>query len=152
MVKILLQHLIQAEAQVIFQAISTQKGMSKWWTRDCFVEPKIGFVNIFRFGELIVNKMTMVERVPEQKVVWECVETIDAWKNSRIIFEIDTMSDQQLLRFQHTGLQVVPEAITYYEQNWNRYLLSLKQFCETGKGEPFDTEIDNGNRRAFNAL
>ncbi len=135
---------IRADRKVIFEAISTQKGMSKWWTRDCFVEPKIGFVNIFKFGKLIVNKMKVVELVPDTRLSWECVESIDEWIGTRIIFEIGDKEELHFLRFRHEGWQAATDIFASCNYNWARYLISLKDFCETGTGNPFDIDMDAG--------
>lgn len=41
---------IKTNPEKVYQAVTTQKGISAWWCKNTTAKPEIGFVNIFIFG------------------------------------------------------------------------------------------------------
>lgn len=140
--------LIRADRAKIYHALVAEEGLSGWWTTDCTARPEVGFVNEFRFGKLIRNKMKVVGLEPGRRVEWECIESVREWTGTRIVFEITEKENLNFLNFSHTGWPEEGELFAKCNFNWGRYLKSLKDLCETGKGSPFDAAGDLTEVRA----
>jgi hypothetical protein len=92
-------------------------------------------VNIFIFGKFR-NEMKVTELVPNQKVVWECINSIDEWIGTRISFELEEKNGNTLLRFTQGGWRAVTDTFASCNYDWALFMKSLKSYCETGTGTP----------------
>jgi hypothetical protein len=50
-----------------------------------------------------VNKIKVSKLTPNKVVEWECVESIDEWVGTTIVFELEDKDEKTLLRFTHGG-------------------------------------------------
>jgi uncharacterized protein YndB with AHSA1/START domain len=139
---------IKAEKRIIFEAITSQKGLSKWWTKDCIAQPVLEFVNQFKFGDALENHMKVIDLQPDKRVEWECIKSVEEWLGTRVIFEIIEKDGMNFLNFLHSGYENEDEFFASCNFNWARYLISLQNFCEKGKGSPFNPDIDLAEVRA----
>jgi len=133
---------IKAEKRQIFDAITSQKGLSKWWTKDCLAQPVTEYVNKFKFGELIENHMKVIDLQPDKRVEWECIKSVKEWIGTRVIFEIIDKDGMNFLNFLHIGFENEDDFFASCNFNWAKNLISLKNLCETGKGSPFNPATD----------
>lgn len=127
---------IKAPVETVYQALTTQEGLSSWWTRRTIAKPEVGFLNEFRFGELYHNKMRVTELIPNKRVSWICESGDKEWIGTGLSFELRKEKDHTILRFAHREWR---EATEFYEScnyHWGYYLRSVKLLCETGKGTP----------------
>jgi len=142
------QGLIRADRARIYDALTTQDGLSSWWTKETTARPEVGFVNEFRFGDLIRNRMKVVGLEPGKRVEWECIESVREWVGTRIVFEITEKEKLNFLDFSHDGWKEEGEFFAICNFNWGRYLISLRDLCEKGTGSPFDVAKDLEEVRA----
>lgn len=126
---------IKTSAEKIYHAITTEEGLSAWWAKQTKAKPETGFVNTFTFGDF-VNKMKVTKLVPNQKVEWECIESIEEWVGTFISFELEGKGDKTLLRFTHGGWEKASDTFAGCTYDWARFMASLKLLCETGAGTP----------------
>ena len=70
MAEIYHQVVIRANGETIYNAVTTQEPLSRWWIADCTVKPEVGFVNEFRVEGHGVNKMKVVDLQPGRRVEW----------------------------------------------------------------------------------
>jgi len=80
--------LIGAPADVVFDAITTQKGLSGWWTPDVDAKPEAGSVAHFAFGPDYFKKMQIVELSARERVGWKCLAGESEWVGTSISFEL----------------------------------------------------------------
>jgi|SRR5690606_33130993 len=135
MEKIRINVTIKASSETIYNALTTEGGLSGWWAKQTTARPEIGFLNTFTFGTF-VNKMKVDELAPNKKVVWECVESIEEWVGTFISFELEDKGEKTLLRFTHGGWKGVTDTFAGCTYDWARFMASLKSLCETGTGNP----------------
>jgi uncharacterized protein YndB with AHSA1/START domain len=128
---------IDAPRQKVYNAISSIDGLSKWWTKQTSGESSLNGVIEFRFGELWMNKMKVVKLKKDELVGWECLEGGEEWIGSRVNFKLDENEGKTRLKFEHTGVKGPEDYLAMINFSWSRYLDSLKQLCQTGKGEGF---------------
>src|SRR5690606_10894333 len=126
---------IKASSETIYNALTTEDGLSGWWAKQTIARPEIGFLNTFTFGTF-VNKMKVIELTSNEKVAWECVESTDEWLGTTIAFELEGKGETTLLRFTQAGWKGVTGMFAGCTYDWARFMASLKSLCETGTGNP----------------
>ena len=128
---------IKSSTQNIYNAITTEEGLSNWWTNDTIAKPEIGFINQFQFGPEHCKKIKVVELDNSNKVTWELVEGDEQWIGTKIVFQLDEKNGNTFLKFSHLNWAEETEYFGVCNYHWGKFLDSLKSLCETGKGEPF---------------
>ncbi|MCK5402242.1 MAG: SRPBCC domain-containing protein [Flavobacteriaceae bacterium] len=130
---------IDASNDEVFNALTTIEGLSNWWTEQTSGNPELEGVIEFRFGKQNFNKMK-VETIVENKAVrWKCIDGHSDWINTIISFELDTNENKTRLRFAHNNWPTNSDFFSHCSFSWARYLESLRQLLEKGKGQPFKT-------------
>ena|SRR5688572_22694606 len=130
---------IKATPEKIYKAITTQKELANWWTKDTIAAPEVGFVNVFIFGKFR-NEMKVTELAHNKKVEWECINSIPEWIGTRISFELQEKDNHTLLRFTHGGWKEVTDTFAGCNYDWAISIKSLKSLCETGNGTPYQNK------------
>ncbi|MFN2439420.1 MAG: SRPBCC domain-containing protein [Chitinophagaceae bacterium] len=131
---------INASKQKVFEAISTIKGLSNWWTNQTTGNGAVGSTIQFRFGEMGGPDMKVTEIKPNEKISWECVASPHGWVGNTFTFSLDENEGKTRVRFSHDGWNEQDDFYAICSFSWGRYMESLRQFCQTGKGEAFGSE------------
>lgn len=122
----------------VFEAITTQKGLSSWWTTKVTVEAGLGGLVDFTFMEGFNPDMKVTRLEPDSSVHWKCVGGHDNWLDNTFLFELSDRGNNTLLMFtQNYAQELSDEVYGIYNYNWGYYLESLKRYCENGSGKPF---------------
>ncbi|MCD6010967.1 MAG: activator of ATPase [Flavipsychrobacter sp.] len=130
---------INASKEQVFKAISTIDGLANWWTSQTTGNAGQGGVIQFRFvGEGPDMKVTEVN--PNDKVSWECVASQHGWVGHKFHFLLDENEGKTRVRFSHDGWSEQDDFYAICSMSWGRYMESLRQLCQTGKGEAFGSE------------
>jgi len=132
--------IIRAEKNRVYNAITTQEGISSWWTKENKIEPVIGSTAVFDFGEKYHNRMKILDLVEDKLVHWECFEGDEKWIGTKLKFELDQHGDNTAVRFSHYNWKKESDFYASCNYHWGYYLRSIKLYCETGKGTPFNSE------------
>jgi uncharacterized protein YndB with AHSA1/START domain len=131
---------IDTPRERVFDAVATLEGLAGWWTTlvDGRAEP--GGEITFRFEGLDEQIVMRVDeaRTPEL-LVWTCLEHSGhpEWEGTRVAFEIEELNEGSLLRFRHDGLLPTLDCYDVCESGWERFLASIADYAESGKGNPF---------------
>ncbi len=128
---------IKSPRENVFQAISTISGISNRWTTSTSGEGSLGGVMDFRFGDYPGPKLKVTKLTENKEVVWECVEGPAEWMGTEIRFALDENDGKTRVRFTHSGWKEDGDSLASSSFSWVRYLESLRQLCQTGKGEAF---------------
>src|SRR5436190_10874408 len=143
---------IRATAAKVYDAVSTIKGLSNWWTEEVEGENKAGGRIKFTFrsdnGDIKGQMVMEVKKLdPRKEVRWRCVEGPDEWIDTDITFELSQQDDQIIIIFGHRNWKEAVEFTAHCSMKWAVFLLSLRDYVETGKGKPspHDLKIDNWN-------
>ena len=151
--------LIGAPAEKVFQAITSQEGLSGWWTPKVSAKPELNSIARFPFGEDYFKEMKILELKPAEQVTWLCISGADQWIGTTLSFtlhavdkknimashyEIGGQVEQQrnfdkgtLLVFHHDNWKEYTPMFAECSFTWGQFLRSLKLWCETGKGRPW---------------
>lgn len=126
---------IKATPEKIYNAITTQEGLASWWAKQTIARPETGSVNVFTFGKFR-NEMEVTQLVPNKKVEWKCINSIEEWIGTDISFDMEEKEEKTLLRFTHGGWRAVTDTFAGCTYDWASFIKSLKSLCETGTGTP----------------
>jgi uncharacterized protein YndB with AHSA1/START domain len=143
---------IRSSAENVFKALSTIKGLSNWWTEETEGDERVGEKITFTFrsetGD-IKGQMAMEvhELNPQKNIIWRCISGPDEWIGTEITFELSQQDDQIIVIFGHRNWKEQVEFTAHCSMKWAVFLLSLREYVETGKGKPSprDLKIDNWN-------
>jgi uncharacterized protein YndB with AHSA1/START domain len=131
---------INAGKEKVYDAVTTTEWLSKWWIVDCIAKPEIGFLNIFKMGGHVHNKMLIIDLKPNEYVEWECINDNGIWTGTHLIFGIIEKNGVSILNFKHSNWESQTEFFTICNFHWARHLLMLKVFCETGNNQVIDKQ------------
>jgi len=154
--------LIAAPADKIYSAITSQEGLSAWWTPDVKAKAERDSIARFAFGPDYFKEMRITELAPPERVKWACVTGVDEWVGTTITFTLQTGDREALLnshpeatdqiRQQRFGGEGAVVALAHDDwrdytpmfaecnYTWGQFLRSLKLLCETGKGRPYPNQ------------
>lgn len=136
----------------VYNAITTLDGLAGWWTDEVKGNPQLGGRIAFSFlttsGELLGSMVMEVQELDENKAVrWRCVEGPEEWLGTDITFQLSEEDGQTIVLFGHRNWREAVEATYHCSMKWATFLLSLREYVETGTGKPspHDLKIDNWN-------
>ncbi len=131
---------ITASKQKVFEAISTINGLSNWWTTQTAGTTDLGGIIEFRFANMGGPDMKVTEVNPNESISWECVASPHGWVGHTFTIKLDDNDGKTRVRFSHNGFTEQDDGYAICSFSWGRYMESLRQFCQTGKGEAFGSD------------
>lgn len=137
MADILHQLTIRVTPTQVYQALTDSKGLSHWWTRYVNATTMLNSIAQFTFdhGKTIV-RMKVIKLIPNRMVVWHCMSGFPEWEDTQISFDLEASRDGTVLHFSHRGWRRTIGSYPKYNFEWAKYLVSLKNYLEKGKGFP----------------
>jgi uncharacterized protein YndB with AHSA1/START domain len=153
---------IAATAEKVYAALTSQAGLSAWWTPDTKANAKTHSVSRFSFGADYFKEMEITALKPLQYVEWLCVAGAAEWIGTSISFTIEPGTKDSILmahpeikdQLQQSNMQNNGTVLTLRHNNWRndtpmlaecnytwgQFLGSLKLFCESDRGKPWPTQ------------
>ena len=150
---------IAAPAETIYNAITTEGGLSSWWTPATKAKPEVNSIARFGFGPAYSKEMKIVKLIPYEQIQWVCMTGAEEWMGTTLTFQLQPgdkelflkshpeltdqvqqqkhMNEGTLLVFCHDDWKEYTPMFAECNYTWGRFLRSLKSFCETGKGCPW---------------
>jgi uncharacterized protein YndB with AHSA1/START domain len=136
----------------VYKALTSLAGLAHWWTEEVKGDDKLGGKIEFSFkspvGEL-VGKMVMEVTAlnAPNEIRWLCVDGPADWIGTDLTFQLSLQDNQTILLFGHRNWREATESMAHCSMKWGVFLLSLREYVETGKGKrsPHDLKIDNWN-------
>lgn len=132
--------LIGAPAEKVYEALTTQEGLSGWWSPETKAKPEVGSIARFTFGPNYFKEMKIEELKPSNSVQWLCLKGYEEWVGTRITFELRPHDRGTVLLFHHDGWQEYTEGFAACSYDWALFFRSLRFLCETGKGLPYPNQ------------
>lgn len=143
---------IKAPVSNVYKALSTIDGLAGWWTRKTTGDSSPGGTIAFRFhapggDEIGGFDMDVRELTPNSQVRWSVKAGPDEWVGTDVDFSLAPEGDYTIVLFGHRDWREAVEFMAHCSTKWATFLLSLKEFVETGRGRPSpdDVKIDNRN-------
>ncbi|MDN5200899.1 SRPBCC domain-containing protein [Fulvivirgaceae bacterium BMA10] len=134
-----IKHLVKIKAspEKVYKAITTQDGLIAWWTPQVEAAPFLGSIAKFGFGSTYYKKMKIKDLAMNKRVEWDCLEAVEEWIGTKIIFTLEKTEAGSTLRFEHNDWEGFSDMFSQCSFDWGRFLMSLKKYCETGEGKPY---------------
>ncbi|MGD2068166.1 MAG: SRPBCC domain-containing protein [Gemmatimonadota bacterium] len=132
-------HWIEVEAPpaAVFEALTTEPGLSAWWTADVEALPVEGSVAVFGFNDrAVVFRMRIDELTPNERVRWTCLGDFDEWKGTRLEFALSPATDGTAIHFSHRGWDSIEGFYRQCNTDWGRLMYYLKDHLEGGRDGP----------------
>jgi uncharacterized protein YndB with AHSA1/START domain len=131
---------IDADADKIYEAISTGKGLASFWTADSHAEPKVGSIAKFGFhGPQL--EMKVDELKPGKLVRWSMHAPFPGWEGTTVTWEILPAKEGagHEVTFNHAGwpAKTLPAELASVNYTWGRVVGRLKKHVETGNVVPY---------------
>lgn len=127
---------IAATPENVFNALTKQDEIARWWTNDLSVKAEVGSLAEFRFRQgAFVLQLEVAELDTNQKVSWITRRGSAGWEGTSVTWQLTPTQNGTTLVFNHNGFD---EAYEYRQARgtWEYFLASLKSYLETGKGTP----------------
>ena len=132
---------VRGSAAQVYELLTTDAGLSKWWTTDTRGAGETGSIIEFRFGG-VGPDFEVIELIPERLVRWRhSGEMPPAWMGSEILFELSEDKTQTIINFSHCNWQKSDEFLAHCSTKWGGFLMSIKSCIETGKGQPYPDDV-----------
>lgn len=134
MFSILHKIVIEASPKELLNAISSEVGLSQWWTKAKSEGNNVRFYFGPNGEHQIV--MSVLNTQNDNEIRWQCVE--GPWVDKgEFVFSVLEHERGLTLDFAHHGWAETDDFYKHCNGKWGFFLVvSLKQFLETGKGQP----------------
>jgi uncharacterized protein YndB with AHSA1/START domain len=142
---------ITSPAAQVYHALTSLDGLARWWTEEVQGDGRVGGRIEFRFrkgGQSIGSMVMEVQELnPHQDVRWRCVEGPPEWVGTDITFQLSSRDGRTIVQFGHRNWREAIEFTSHCSMKWATFLLSLREYVETGTGRPSprDLKIDDWN-------
>ena len=143
---------IKSSTAQVYNALSTIRGLSNWWTEEVEGDEEKGGKIKFTFrsgtGDIMGEMVMEVQELnPQKDIRWRCIDGPAEWIGTDITFELSQQDDQTIIIFGHRNWREAVEFTAHCSMKWAVFLLSLREYVETGTGKPspHDLKIDNWN-------
>jgi uncharacterized protein YndB with AHSA1/START domain len=131
---------IDAPAATVWAALTEKQGLTSWWsTRLSMPSARVGAQLHWTFVEGFNPVMAITTLDERRELTWRCVAGHDPWKDNTFRFQlVGQDSGRTRVRFwQDYAVELDDDSYGTYNFNWGYYLESLRLFCTTGVGKPF---------------
>ncbi len=132
---------IKGSAAEIYAMLTTDAGLSRWWTTDTRGAGEAGSVIHFVFGN-DGPCFEVIELEPDRRVRWSHYGDMPAeWRGTEVLFELDPREDQTFVNFRHSNWADAGDFLGHCSTKWGVFMLSLKSCIETGRGQPYPDDV-----------
>lgn len=136
---------IAASGSEVYNALTTDEGLSKWWTTDTSGAGAVGSIIEFRFDGGGPD-FEVLELQTDSLIRWKHSGEIPGpWIGTEVSFQLKSAGSQTYVLFEHSNWKEPSDFMAHCSTKWAVFLLSLKEAIETGTGAPFpyDVHIDH---------
>ena len=132
---------IKGSLDQVYELLTTDAGLSRWWTTDTKGAGDVGSIIEFRFGGGGPD-FEVIELIPNQRVRWRhSGEMPTAWMGSEILFELYQDEKQIILNFSHYNWTHSDEFLAHCSTKWGVFMMSIKSCIESGRGQPYPDDV-----------
>lgn len=129
--------LVDAAPSELYDALVQIPKLAHWWTTDVRGESAVGKRVEFWFSGFQGAVMEVTELRAGEAVCWRVVAGgATDWLGTDLEFRILPDAHRSLLHFRHSRWPQDARSFPHCSLGWAIFLISLKEFVETGKGRP----------------
>jgi hypothetical protein len=128
-----------------WRALTEPDGLAGWWSTRLTMSPTVASVGTqihWIFGGDFNPVMEITRLDANGELEWKCVAGHDNWKDNTFRFQLASLDNGRLrLRFwQDYAVELGDDDYGIYNYNWGYYMESLRLFCESGTGKPYQPQ------------
>lgn len=120
---------IQSPSQNVFEALTNQGLLTRWFAPQVIAVPVQGTIAAFAFEFDLNFKMELITLDKPKIVRWRCVDGYKEWLDSEVVFKLEQLNANTILRFEHGNLANEDKKEKTLV-SWKEYLDKLKKLCE----------------------
>ena len=132
----LLMH-INSPKEMVFKALTETNELSKWYTTIVKGDFKSGEIITFEFVNFAEFKFKVISLTQNESVYLEIVESKFDNVGHVMKYELDENDGKTRVRYTYEGFSEMDDSYSNMNYSSAKYLESLRQYCQTGKGEAF---------------
>jgi uncharacterized protein YndB with AHSA1/START domain len=139
---------VKASPEALVEAVTSLSGIAAWWT-DVNGSAGAGGELRLWFGppEPLVLQVDAASRPGTVQWAVTACGFLPEWVGTRPTFTITPIGDVVCdLHFRHYGLTAELDCIEMCTRGWNHFIPSLRQYAETGQGNPLGSPADQARR------
>lgn len=131
------QVLIVAPPDWVWPALTTNQGLSRWWSLgETVLAGDAGRLGHFEFrSRAVVTRLKVVALDAQTRLVWRTIESNapGGWNGTSISFDLTALAGGTRLDFAHRGFAEDNDGYRKVTAGWAHYLNNLKVLVETGE-------------------
>lgn len=133
--------IIKCSLNALFEAVTRPKKIAHWWTNDVRGESVVG-KNLEIWFDDFCQVIAVTKLQPGQLVQWHVTDKgLPDWADTKVEFKMFTEEGKTFLHFRHSDWRENAATFPHCSMGWAIFLISLKEFLETGKGRPFPYDL-----------
>ena len=137
MAAIVIECTIASAPARVWEAITQEDEIARWWSDEAQVKPVVGSLGEFRFKPPAgVLQFEVAELEQDKKVHWLSRQGPPQWAGTSVTWQLEPVQNGTRVIFTHDGFTQVDMVYEQTQGNWEYFLGSLKSYLETGKGTP----------------
>lgn len=109
---------IKVPASIVYEVLTSSKGLGEIWTKKLDVQAKEGYINIFDFDEGYLTKMKILRLEPNSTIVWECIASDEQWVGTGVSFELTEKDQITTVVLKHTNWRELTDFYQWCNYNW----------------------------------
>ena len=121
---------IKVPASIVYEVLTSSKGLGEIWTKKLDVQAKERYINIFDFDEVYLTKIKILRLEPNSTIVWECIASDEQWVGTGVSFELTEKDQITTVVLKHTNWRELTDFYQWCNYNWALFLQRLKIYCE----------------------
>ena len=133
---------IKAPIQDIYEAVYQPAKLIGWWATAAKGSGQLGSSIELEFPRYPSHVWEITELTDGQRVRLQFLSGPEPWRGSELRFEFQPGQEQVFVTLTHITTSATPDsAFQYFCTKWPTFLVSLKDFLETGHGRPYPNDI-----------
>ena len=128
---------INSPKEKVFKSLTNSNELSKWYTTVVKGEFKLNEIITFEFVNFAEFKFKVIALTQNVSVHLKVVESKFDNLGHIMKYDLDENNGKTRVRFTHDGFEEMDDFYANMNYSSAKYLESLRQYCQTGKGEAF---------------
>ena len=133
---------IAAAPSVVFENVTTPRGLDSWWTERSSGTPVEALDYHLYFGPEYDWRARVAHCEQDRAFELEMTRADADWTGTRVSFQVDARDGGTWLRFGHTGWRAPDDHYRISSFCWAMYLRVLKRHIEQGESVPYDQRLN----------
>ncbi len=128
-------------APQVFRALTQPERLAGWWPTQARGSARSGGRLELVFGGVVTLTFEVRATEPNRRLQLVCHDGPGPWSGSRLSFSLEESEGQVFVTLIHESTDATEEDFLYFNTKWPLYLLSLRDYLESGKGRPSPRDI-----------